>query len=169
MTENLAFQSLAETLLNMLPYLPVFTLLAAIAGWFIIIHNTKKIASRTETHALVAQIMSTLDGLDRSGRAFWAATSYQSFLAQSLAFEADALNTIESVRQLYELMGKRKLNVNISTDFLNIRQSLTLDIEGADQMTIEERLEKAGNASNASRKLKEEIYSLFIEQYRPVT
>lgn len=147
-----------------MPYVPFLAILATMVGWGVIIRNTKRISSRQETHALILQVMSATDALEKSGREFWLMQSFSNFAFQRRAFEGNALNSIESIRQLHLLLQSRMI-VNIDEDYRSLRQSLTLDIEAAESMPIDDRLAKADQASQAARGVKEKSYRFFLEQY----
>jgi hypothetical protein len=143
----------------------VFGWLVAIWGWLVAIRNTRKIASRQESHALLSQLLATIDAVDLRARAFWLAPSFPSMPNQAYTFEADTLNGIEVIRHVRDLLAKRGIKISVTQDFIDLRSSLTLDVEDAASIPLTERIERADQASGIARDLRSKAYELFLAQY----
>lgn len=149
----------------LVPFFPTITILVALAGWGVLIRNTRRIATRGETYAIVQSLLAILDKVETEARDYWLKNAESWSRDKAAGFVAQVSDAIETLRLLSEVAQQRALKIDAIRMLGLLRQSLTLDAERLSTVDREQRVEKISAATSEIRDLKKQTYQSFMSVY----
>lgn len=140
----------------------------AISGWQVVYENAQKIAARSELHQVVAAFMEKVEAIDKVGCEFWSQPTSKREEAVGVLVARRFLAMLETVRLLSEILKRRELVLNeFDADFSRLRSSLTLNVEEPGLIDEPRCMAKIVAISSASRRLRANAYSEFLQCHPP--
>lgn len=147
------------------PLLPLATIGVAFLGWAVLIRNTRRIASRSETYTVVQSLLSVLDKIESEAREYWLKNAESWTKEKSASYVAQIADSIEFVRLLSEVARDRSVVFDVVGSLGQVRQSLTLDAERLSTLDRDQRTAKVSSASADIRDLRRHCYRAFMTMY----
>ncbi|MEP2652702.1 MAG: hypothetical protein ABJH06_12000 [Paraglaciecola sp.] len=138
--------------------------LVAFIGWNLIITNSRMLADRNETYALLLSTISKSNSICQAGNEFWSTESYEN--TNTISASKVFANDIHILRTDLNLLSERKMQYDISNELYKLRRSLTLDAERPDKVQDSIRAIKLEDLTEAATSLKTKLYLAHMKKYK---
>ncbi|KRV69763.1 hypothetical protein AO721_04490 [Aeromonas veronii] len=141
-------------------------ILLVLIGWRVVYHNAKRLATRSETKGFVDDLMKLVSDMEKSAVDYWLAGRKER--TEPRNYEMLMLAKLSLLNQKMELLSSRKINVDKVIEQIGLLQDgMLLDCERADQMSLDERIEKANEVLACGKTIQTSLYLQFITKYPP--
>ncbi|TCV22097.1 hypothetical protein EDB70_1149 [Vibrio crassostreae] len=130
-------------------------------GWEVIYKNGKKIASRNEMFARKTAVMNELSALTNEAVSFWENDKLKD--SECLIKTSIFVAKTQSIKNKVKLMQELGLVVDIDVHVRNLRRSITLDAEQANQVDLGSKCERIFKIIESSDSLKKQLSQAFMQ------
>ena len=137
-----------------------------LSGWWVVYQNAKRLATRAETKVFIDELIKTTSDMEKVAVDYWLAGRKER--TEPRNFEMLMLAKLRQFDQKLKLLEKREVSSGCIIENTSFFQdSMLLDCECADQMSLDDRIEKANEILGRGGELQTSLYELFIAKYPP--
>lgn len=149
-----------------LQHVGLISFFTVLIGWWVVYQNAKRLATRSETKGFVDELMKATSEMEKVAVEYWLAGRKER--AEPRNYEMLMLAKLKQFDQKISLLKQREINTDGIVDISGVfQESILLDCESADHMSLDERIDRANNVLAYGGSLQTHLYTLFIEKYPP--
>ncbi|MDE8742533.1 hypothetical protein PZA20_11945 [Pectobacterium polaris] len=145
------------------------SIMLVLIGWKVVYHNAKKIATRSESKALIDHLLKLSNESAEIAVKFWASNDEKDELEHTMASRAFTIAFGAKMSQTLNFIAILKRR-DIHIDYIlaaNFQNDATLDVEKKASMSPEARHEKCQFTVDSSMIFIEHIYTMFENTHPP--
>lgn len=135
-------------------------------GWRVVYQNAKRLATRSETKSFVDDLMKLISEMEKTAVDYWLAGRKER--PEPRNYEMLMLARLALLNQKIELLQARCIQAEGIIESVGLFQDgMLLDCERADQMSLDDRIEKANEVLTCGKEIQTALYKKFIKKYPP--
>ncbi|MFA0263182.1 hypothetical protein AB4497_12055 [Vibrio cyclitrophicus] len=144
----------------------LLSLVIVMVGWYVIYRNACKIATRSESKALVDTALSQLESATKLALDYW--LSGRRVRDDFSTYELTVMGSITRLAITIEVLEQRGLNLTEINDKLGeFSKVSTLDAERINSLAVEDTHFRASQVNEVSMQVTTELLDSFHEKYKP--
>lgn len=136
-----------------------------IIGWVVIYRNARKIATRSETKALIDDVISILNSIESLATDYWLAGRRNRMETEQfiVVFNAKLL----TLNNRLDVLKERKIRID-NVNMGNLHEQITLDCEQVDKIPASEKYYKVQQILESLNVAVSGLYKEFQNAHRPI-
>lgn len=149
-----------------LQYSGLVSIALVLIGWRVVYNNARRIATRSETKSFIDELMKLIAEGEKQGVDYWLAGRKDR--TEPRSYEMLMLAKVKLISHKIELIKRRGLVTDRLDELLGeFQDSVTLNCEDADRVSLDERIERANNVIASGQAMHSELYNQFSTRYPP--